>query len=309
MPPLCRARPMKSRRAIALLLVAVALPVAAPVTAQGAGKPTTVALAADVIDTTTYSGRIEALTRADVSTVIDAIVTEIHFQAGQTVRAGDRLFSLDRTDFELKVKTAEANVKRTGALLETARQDMERAERLKERGSISDVQYLRAKGAEALAEAVNEQTLAELRVAQTNLARTVIRAPISGVIGPPQVNIGTYAQSGSKKWLARIVQLDPVLLTYQIPYVERLRGRGIEDAAFPESLLKMIDLQVVVGEDRVHPEPAVAMHVSPGVDPDTGMLTVWAEVANPDKSLRPGMKVTVVSRPRTEALQWLSRNR
>jgi len=309
MPPLCRARSVNACRAIALLLAMLALPMAAPAAAQGAGKPTTVALAADVIRTATYSGRIEALTRADVSTVIDAIVTEIHFQAGQTVHAGDRLFSLDRTDFELGLRTAEANVKRTRALLETARQDMERAERLKERGSISGVQYLRAKGAEALAEAVNEQTMAELRVAQTNLARTVIRAPISGVIGPPQVNIGTYAQAGSKKWLARIVQLDPVLLTYQIPYIDRSQGLGIEDAAFPESLLRMIELQVVVGEDRMHPEPAVPMHVSPGVDPDTGMLTVWAEVANPDKSLRPGMKVTVVSRPRAEALQWLSRNR
>ncbi len=308
MPPYCRVRPVTIHRIIALS-VAVALPVAAPAVAQDVRDSTEIGPAGNVIGGTAYPGRIEALTKADVSTVIDAIVTEIHFQAGQTVHVGDRLFSLDRTDFELRLRTAEANVKRTGALLETARQDMERAERLRERGSISDVQYLRAKGAEALAEAVNEQTLAELRVAQTNLARTEIYAPITGVIGLPQVDIGTYAQSGSKKRLAKIVQLDPVLLSYEVPYAERLRKLGGKNAAFPGSLLKMRDLQVVVGGNWQHPEPAVPTFVSPGVDPDTGMLTVWARVANPDKTLLPGMKVTVVSRARTGAQQRLSQNR
>ncbi len=255
-----------------------------------------------------YVGRIEALTQADVSTVVDSIITEILFEPGQTVTAGDPLFILDSTDFELKLQTAQANVHRSAALLDSAQQDLRRAQLLKQRGSISDVRLLKATGALALAEAVHEQTLAELEEARTNLARTVVRAPITGVIGLPEARIGTYAQSGNKKRLARIVQLDPVRLSYQFPYVTRLRQMRINDLSLPESLLRVIDLKIVVGGAWVYDQTATPTYVSPDVDPVTGMITIWARVPNPDQLLRPGMQVSVVVTTDADAPHLVLRN-
>jgi len=256
-----------------------------------------------------YPGKIEAMYKADVSTVIDSIVTKIHFRPGQSVNVGDPLFTLDNTDFELRVQTAIANVKRTGALLNTARRDMERAAQLRERGSISDVQLLKSEGALALAEAVHDQTMAGLRAARIDLERTVIYAPISGVIGKSLVDIGTYAQTGSKKRLAQIVQLDPVLLSYEFPYVTQLQDLNLHHTFMPDGLLSMLQLQIIVSDTWIYPHLAMPQNSSADLNPANGTMTVWAEVPNPDRMLRPGMSVTVRVKTDQDALNRLASKR
>ncbi len=77
-----------------------------------------------------------------------------------------------------------------------------RAEELKTRGVVSDVQLLRAKGATALAEAVQAQAIANLSRAQTELERTDIHASISGVIGHLRVDFGGFVDVGQDNALA-----------------------------------------------------------------------------------------------------------
>ncbi len=60
-----------------------------------------------------------------------------HFSDGQTVKKGDLLFTIDPDLFQVAVDTAQAEVARTGAQLDFAREDFERAQALVRNGSVT----------------------------------------------------------------------------------------------------------------------------------------------------------------------------
>ncbi len=257
--------------------------------------------AADPIEdnSTAFPGRIEALNEAEVSSEVASVVSIIHFKPGQLVQAGETLFTLDPTDFELALETQLANVLRAEATLKSAKQDFARLMKLKERGSATGVQVLKAEIGQAFADAVRAETQANLKAAQINLERTVIRAPISGVISPAKVSVGSYVEAGNVP-LASIVQLDKVRLSYQVPYVARIEQLNIKELLFPDSLLSRVVLTVKVTNTWFHEETTRPMNVSNRVDYASGTITIWAELPNPKVLLRPGMRVTVLSRVLSE---------
>lgn len=242
-----------------------------------------------------FPGRIEAVQKADVSNAIASTITGIHFVPGQRVQEGDLLFTLDAEEFELKLASERANVLRAESTLQSAQSDFERITQLQQRGSATGVQVLKAEVARAFADSVRAETQAKMRAALVDLERTRILAPISGIINAPTVSQGTYVKKGHKP-LAHIVALDPVRIAYEVPYVERIDELELENLKFPESLLDRVELRLVITEDWEFPGSTKPTHVSGNVDPETGNLTIWAEIANPLGQLRPGMKVTVVSR-------------
>ena len=93
--------------------------------------------------------------------------------------------------------------------------------------------------------------------------------------------------------LATIVQLDPVRIAYQIPYPDRLVELGLDDLSTIQSYADTVDLVVKLTPDWDHPQLAEPMFLSSDVDPETRSLTAWAIVANPTRTLRPGMEVQV----------------
>lgn len=243
-----------------------------------------------------YPGRIEALSQVDVSNEIASVISEIHFRPGQMVQAGDTLFTLDSTDSELAMETQRANLLRAEATLKSAEQDFQRLMKLKMRGSATGVQVLKAEVAQAFADAVRAETRADLKAAQTDLDRTVIRASISGVISPATVNVGTYVKIGRGP-LASIVQLDRVRLSYQVPYVAQFEQRDIKNLVLPDGLASRAVLTVKVSDTWTYPRIISPLDISGIVDYASGNITIWAELDNPDGLLRPGMRVTVMSQP------------
>jgi membrane fusion protein, multidrug efflux system len=240
-----------------------------------------------------FPGQIEVLNSHEVSNLIDGIITEVHFEPGEFVEAGEILFSIEADRYERAVKTRRLSTVQAETALTTARQDLERIRKLKDRGSATDVQLLKAEAALSVGEALLEQAKAELKSAEISLENTTIRAPLSGVIGRSAVNPGTYVETGRAP-LARIDQMDPVRLSYKFPYVERIEELGIDDLRAPSDLLKKVTLQIKLSETWIYSETTTPERVSSRVDTSDGTLTIWAELANPKSQLRPGMRVTVV---------------
>lgn len=251
------------------------------------------AVAQDVPAQAEFPGRIEALVSHDVSNVIEGVITQVHFKPGQFVEAGDILFSIDDGPYELAVKTQRLQTIRAETTLTSARQDLDRIQKLRNRGSATDVQMLKAEVALSLGDALVEQTKAELKAAEANLASTRIRAPISGMMSRSEVNPGAYVKIGRGP-LARIDQMDPLRLSYAIPYVERIEQLAIDDLRAPRELLDTVTLRIKLSETWMYSETTTPDQVSSRVDYSSGTLTIWAELANPNFHLRPGMRVTVL---------------
>src|SRR5262249_4161906 len=77
-----------------------------------------------------YTGRFEALRRVEVRARVSGELVKIHFTDGQTVKAGDILFTIDPRPFEIAVEAARAEVTRARAQVAVTATDLERAEQL-----------------------------------------------------------------------------------------------------------------------------------------------------------------------------------
>ena len=244
-------------------------------------------------ESTLYDGRVEALNRVDVSAQVEGVVTEIHFQPGQRVEEGFLLFSFDDLEVAQRTRAAEAVAQKAAALFDDAKQEYDRNQELRERGTIADSRYFKSKAAVAIAAAAVAETNSRLQAAKLELKRTKVYAPISGIISPALVSRGSYVETGRKGVLATIVQLDPVRIAYEIPYPDRLVELGITDLNSIATYADTVDLVVKLTPDWEHPELAEPTFLSSDVDPETRSLTAWAVVANPTRTLRPGMEVQV----------------
>ncbi|MBX7244416.1 MAG: efflux RND transporter periplasmic adaptor subunit [Candidatus Sumerlaeaceae bacterium] len=115
---------------------------------------------------------------------------------------------------------------------------------------------------------------AELALAEDDLKRAVIRAPIAGTILERRVTNGQFLKSGDK--VAVMVQTDPLRLKFMVP----------ESKA--ESLSKDMEVRFSVNAIPGKEFHAKVYSLGEAADAETREVPVWGRLANPDGLLRPG---------------------
>jgi len=141
---------------------------------------------------------------AQVTSEIDGLVTDVRVVDSQPVKRGDVLVVIDATDVKLAARAAEADLERARAQIAAARADLERAgidlkrrEALVGSGSVSGDELTKVKNGASnaraaldAAQAAEAQALARVDKTKVDLGRTVIRAPVDGVVARRQVQLG-----------------------------------------------------------------------------------------------------------------------
>ena len=166
-----------------------------------------------------------AYVRADISLIspqVEGYVRAIPVAENQSVRAGDVLVEIDPSDYQSRIASARAalaeaqgarSAQQAGRALASA--DVARYRPLAERGLLSparmqqlEIQARQAGGGAAAAEAAVQVAQAQLVQAELDLERATIRAPIDGVVGDRQVQLGQLVRSGAP--LMSVVPLQSV---------------------------------------------------------------------------------------------------
>jgi membrane fusion protein (multidrug efflux system) len=154
-----------------------------------------------------------AYVRADISVLsaeVQGYVRAVRVTDNQTVKAGDPLVEIDPSDYSAGVERARANLEKAQAQLDADLAEQKRAgadygryQPLARSGlvSASGIAALRADAqrTSAAAEASRANVAAakaDLQTAQTGLSRTIVRAPIDGVIGNRVVQPGQLVRPG-----------------------------------------------------------------------------------------------------------------
>ncbi len=241
-----------------------------------------------------FEGRIEASQRAAVSTRIDGVVEAIHFKGGEVVKQGDLLISLDPTDAQLALQAAEADLQRAKARLTLAEQDSKRIAQLVTRGTATLQRQEQVAAEVAFARAELATAKVSIKRAQTALERASIRAPIAGRITRPRVMLGAFLDADKVMLLAEILQLQPVVVAYEVPYAERLSALQLDELARVEEMLPLVTLRLEIANEIVLPETAKPDQVTAELN-EAGMVTIRATFDNPKGLLRPGLRVKVLS--------------
>lgn len=203
-------------------------------------------------------------------------ISEILFEEGERVAAGEPLVKLDSEILEAELAQARAN-------LALSRANYERANTLARQGTGTE----RARD-EALAQLRSDE--AHLALAEARLAKATIRAPFAGVLGLRGTSVGAYVTPGER--IVNLEQTDPLKVDFRIPevYLSDVRvGQRIEvtvDARPGESF---------GGEIYA---------IDPLVDVSGRAIRLRARIPNSDGRLNPGLfaRVSIIVDVRENAV-------
>jgi len=209
-------------------------------------------------------GGVEAVNGVTLSADLSGVVREIAFQSGQRVGKGQVLVRLD-------VATERAQLAQAVASSDLAKLDLERAEKLVERGAIaqSELDRMRAQAHVSAASVDGYEALIE---------RKTIRAPFAGVLGIRRIDLGQRLAEGDA--IVSLQSLDPVYVNFTLPQgdVTELKVGSAVQVSSKEAGLSRVG--------RI-------TSVNSVIDPRTRNVEVQATLTNNDHQLRPGMFVDV----------------
>lgn len=235
-----------------------------------------------VIKPAAWTDTIEAIgtAHANESVTITAKVSEtverVGFESGDLVRAGQVLVTLSNESDLAGLNAAAASYRD--------------AEQLFERQQALVARQLIAASAMETLRATRDAAKARMDAVRAALSDRVIAAPFDGVLGPRQVSHGSLVTPGTV--IATLDDVSLIKLDFSVP--ER-------------DLPALANGQPVIAHSEAYPDLAfdgTITSLDSRVDPVTRAVTVQAQLANPDRKLRPGMLLDVaVQRPARQALQ------
>ncbi|MQX38103.1 efflux RND transporter periplasmic adaptor subunit [Roseospira navarrensis] len=237
-------------------------------------------------------GRVVASGVAEVRPQVDGIIIERLYDEGSDVTVGQPLYRIDDATYRARLASAEAQVAQARAALRAADRDANRQDQLV-REKVASVRTLdEAVAARDTAAAAVQVAEADLQTAQIDLDRTIITAPLNGVIGRSLTTQGALVTSGQAQPLATIRTIDPVLVDVTQSAAEILAWRRGQHAAPPSGQADAVSLILADGVRYEHDGSLKA--AEPYVNEQTGVVTLRLQFQNPDRLLLPGMYVRVL---------------
>ena len=161
-----------------------------------------------------FVAHAEAVQEVDLLPQIDGYVKEIKFKEGDVVKAGQTLYVIDDERYLAVANQRKADLAAAEAEARRAVRYFERMQKADERG-ITQLERDNAEAAAEKAKASVLQAKANLVVAEYDLKKTTVVAPISGQIGKSSAHVGDYV-APSKGALAKIVQIDPIRVSFPL---------------------------------------------------------------------------------------------
>lgn len=239
---------------------------------------------------TELPARTSAFETSDVRPQVDGLVTARLFQEGDHVQQGQPLYRIDPAPYAAQVASAQASLQRARAQIASSSGLARRYAELVKINAVAPQDFENARTGAQQASADVASAEATLRSARINLARTLIKAPISGRIGRSTITTGALVSAAQPLPLTTIQRLDPIYVDIQQASTDVLRlRRQFLAGDFSEGGVAHIRLTMEDGS--AYPQLGLIKFTDVTVDPSTGSQTIRAEFPNRDGLLLPGMFV------------------
>lgn len=223
------------------------------------------------------TGTVAAKRDVVVSAEESGRITRVFLEKGRRVRTGSAIAKIDDDGLTAQVEQARA-------MASLADETWTRRKRLYEEDQVgSELAYLEAKYSA-------EQAQAAVATLEVRLAKTVVRAPFSGVLDDRMIEVGSMVSPGTP--IGRVIDLDPVTIQAGVPERYALDVRQ--------------GASVSVTFDVLNDEPfeGVVAFVGSAVDQQSRTFPVEFDIRNAEETIKPEMiaNVSLVRRQREDAI-------
>jgi membrane fusion protein, multidrug efflux system len=228
-------------------------------------------------------GTVQGFNTVVVRTRVDGQIDKIAFQEGQLVNQGDLLAEIDPRPFQAALDQAKAKKAQDEANLANANLDLQRFTRLGEFATKQQTDTQRSTVAQLTAQIAADD--AAIYNAQTQLDYTAVKAPISGVAGLRQVDLGNIVNAATQTGIVTIAQIEPIAVIFtapeeQLPYINEA-----------QAIAPLKTIAITTDGKKPLAEGTLAV-VNNQVDTTSGTIRLKAVFANKNHALWPGQSVS-----------------
>src|SRR5436190_15581909 len=232
---------------------------------------------------------LDGFINANINAQVQGYIISRDYKEGSAVKKGDLLFQIDHRPFEAALAQAKGTLAKDQANWAKADADQKRAIDLFNKKVISDQERDTAIAAAGSSKANVEADEAAVQQAELNLGYTKITAPIDGLAGFANNQVGDLVGPASTTPLTTVSQVDPIKANVTVgesaftDFFSRY-----PDTVQREALLKRIDFDLILGDGKVYPRKGKFYALDRNLDPKTGSMHYYVTFPNPDAMLRPG---------------------
>jgi RND family efflux transporter MFP subunit len=233
------------------------------------------------------SGYVVARRKATLSAKILGKLTEVNFEEGQLVKAGDIVARLDDTNYLAALHQAQAQAVQAKAALDNAAPIYTRYQHLNTQGAISTDAVANQRALYDVARTGYTVAQAQVEFAQSNLRDTLVRAPFAGVVTVKVAQVGEVVAPSAagggdtRTGIVTIVDMDSLEVQVDVSenYIDRVQVGGaatIHLDAYPDWDI-----------------PGAVIAIIPTADQSKGTVTVRVAIKAKDTRILPQMAARV----------------
>ena len=240
--------------------------------------PTSVPMSVESVAQTEGAKEVEIRPR------VGGIILKKMFEEGEAVKAGQVLFLIDPTPFQIALNQAKAQAMEKDAMITQTSREATRLKELLATQSVSEREYDNATSDASMSKAGMMQAQAAIREAELNLSYTKVTAPVSGMAGRFQFSEGALVEAGTSL-LTTIVQVSPIWVRFSLSESELASLGGQMDAS------QVSEVSLTLPNGKEYGQKGKLNFMSSQINPDLGTQELRATFENKDKALMPGQFV------------------
>jgi len=228
-------------------------------------------------------GTVQAFNTVVVRSRVDGQIDKIAFKEGQLVNQGDLLAEIDPRPYRAALDQAKAKKEQDEANIANANLDLQRYTKLGEFATRQQLDTQRSTVQQLTAQIAADA--AAIANAATQLDYTAIKAPISGVVGLRQVDVGNIVNAATLSGIVTIAQIEPIAVIFtapeeQLPYINEAQRTA-----------PLKTIAITTDGKKPLAEGTLAV-VNNQVDSTSGTIRLKAVFDNKDHALWPGQSVS-----------------
>jgi RND family efflux transporter MFP subunit len=249
-----------------------------------------------------WIGTLDGLVNADVRAQVTGYIVRQDYQEGAFVQMGQLLFEIDPRPFQAaldqalgQLAQAKANLANAQAVQVRTQLDVNRYTPLAQEQAASQQDLDNAVQNNLAAKATVETAKAQIRTyeaavenARINLDFTRLVAPIDGIVGQAQLQVGALVSPASGA-VTSVSTVDPIKVYFTVGEPQYLAWqRRYSTEVSRETARKGLHLQLILADGTTYPREGTFFFADRQVNVSTGAIRIAALFPNPGNVLRPG---------------------
>jgi RND family efflux transporter MFP subunit len=249
-----------------------------------------------------WIGTLDGFTNADVRAQVTGYLLRQGYQEGAFVKKGQLLFEIDPRPFQAALDQAEGQLAQAKAILANAQAVQGRTEldvnrytplAKEQAASQQDLDNaiqnnMAAKATVATAQAQIRTAEAAVETARINLDFTRLAAPIDGIAGQAQLQVGALVNLSSGP-VTSVSTVDPIKVYFTVGEPQYLAWRK----RFPTETTRQaadqsLRLELILADGSPYPHEGRFYFADRQVNESTGAIRIAGLFPNPGNILRPG---------------------